>query len=880
VTTRNVIHNLPPQPTPFVGRTTEVAEIAALLADPACRLLTLVGPGGIGKTRLALEVAARPLRDFADGVFFIDLAPLSSPDNIIHSVAHALRFQFYESGDLRQQLLDYLREKCALLVVDNFEHLLEGAPLIADVLNAAPDVKILATSREPLSLREEWIRHVEGMRYPADSRLDDVDSYSAVQLFVECARRIRRGFSLDDEADCVARICQLVEGMPLAIELAATWLRTLAPTDIAREIEQDKDFLATTLRNIPERHRSIRAIFERSWMLLSGEEQAVYRRLSAFRGGFRQDAAEHVAGASLQALAALVDKSLLGRASSGRYGIHDLLQRFAEEKLDQSGEADAICDAHAGYYADFLAQRIADLKGRRQLEALDEIEADLENVRTGWQRAVSRQNTTSIVRAMEAIHLFFYMRTRWQEGHEFFRWTLEHLIPLGVQHPVVNSIAMYSVRMLALHRRPLINVEGMRDQVEQCLRVAQRHGNRHDEALCLYIVGNMLTVITHYADALLFLESGLAVCHELDDKFYAAQTLQVLGICYSQLGRTDNATRQSLDLRREIGDKVGMAGSLINLGARAFMVGHHVEAERHVREGVSIARQMGNWGRVSFGTVSLGFIVFYRGDMEEAHRLGREALDMAAALNILDAKGEALRLLIALAVAEEDYAAARSLCEELQPIDPTSVDMEMAFISCGMADYEAARRHFRTALRVMGAVGAHDAALSYLPTALILLAHEGELEKAIELMAVIANHPIKNADLLFKKYPVMARHRAALEAEVAPAVFAAAWERGQASNVETVMAALLDHFDVARDNLPHAAQPTPDGPAEMVEALSQRELEVLRLTAAGLSNREIAEQLVVGVSTVKKHINHIYDKLGVKSRTQAIARARAMKVIA
>ncbi|MBI1877997.1 MAG: XRE family transcriptional regulator [Chloroflexi bacterium] len=325
-------HHLPSPATPFIGREKELADITRRLKDPTCRLLALIGPGGIGKTRLAIR-AAQHLVDaqpteliFVHGIIFVPLTPVSSLGGLVAAIAEAANFTFYSNVPPQQQLLDYLREKEMLLVLDNFEQLLtppegedaSGVDLLAEILAVAPAVKLLVTSRETLNLQEAWFHPIAGLAFPellpapsAERTVAEVEAYDAVRLFVQSARRAQVGFSLAAEQKSVVRICRLVEGMPLGIELAAAWLKTLACDQIAHEIERSLDILSTRLQNMPERHRSMRAVFEHSWRLLVEAEQAVLQRLSVFRGGFQYQAAESVADASLMTLAALVEKSLL-----------------------------------------------------------------------------------------------------------------------------------------------------------------------------------------------------------------------------------------------------------------------------------------------------------------------------------------------------------------------------------------------------------------------------------------------------------------------------------------------------------------------------------------------------------------------------------------
>jgi len=480
-------HNLPAQLIPFVGRERELAEAKDRLGDPDCRLLSLVGPGGIGKTRLDLEAATAHLNHFPDGVYFVSLAPLQSVEAITPTVAEALNFSFYEAGEPQQQLLDYLRQKSLLLILDNFEHLLppsrtaggDGADWVVKVLRTAPEVTILATSRARLNVQGEHLFPITGLDFPAlppgspceDGRGEpngavfrqapwpvdqpapaahplwdtsphgpgdgqDVAQYSAVRLFLTSARRVRPGFepTVDDLTD-VAGICRLVHGTPLAILLAAAWIEGLTPAEIATEIGRSFDFLETDIRDVPaegrlggERQQSMRAVFDHSWSLLTEREQEVFQVLSVFRGGFTQGAAQPVTGASLRELRALVNKSLLHRDAAGRYELHELLRAYAAEKLDQSPvDGEAARDRHCAYYAAALQGWAADMKGARQQTALTEIEADGENARAAWIWAVEQEQVKRLERAIEGLCLFYDWHGRFQEGEAACRIAAERL---------------------------------------------------------------------------------------------------------------------------------------------------------------------------------------------------------------------------------------------------------------------------------------------------------------------------------------------------------------------------------------------------------------------------------------------------------------------
>jgi len=330
--------NLPAEPTQFVGRRDELAEIRRHLVET--RLLTLTGPGGIGKTRLALKAAEEAADDFEDGCTFVSFAPIRSVEHIIQTIAEAVKFPIATHEDPQHQLLRYLQKRQLLLVMDNFEHLLDGAGIVSEILQAAPTVKILATSREKLNLQSETNIIVGGMGLPGQVRSEDTEKNDAITLFVQSGSKVRPGFDPSpDELGKIENICHIVQGMPLAIELAAAWLHILNVDEIAEELEKGLDILTTEVRDAPERHRSIRAVFDHSWSLLQQTEREIFMHLSVFRGGFTREAAQQVAGASLQLLTGLVNKSFLSHdPNSDRLEIHELLRQCAQERLEKIPE--------------------------------------------------------------------------------------------------------------------------------------------------------------------------------------------------------------------------------------------------------------------------------------------------------------------------------------------------------------------------------------------------------------------------------------------------------------------------------------------------------------------------------------------------------------
>jgi predicted ATPase/DNA-binding CsgD family transcriptional regulator len=922
-------HNLPLQTIPFVGREAELAELARLFADPSVRLVTILGPGGMGKTRLALEAAEAQLPNFQRGVYFVPLAPLSSPETILPTVAEAVGFRFlrpdsgqvFEGDEPKRQLLGYLRHKQMLLVMDNFEHLLPsdqstplrsgtqeqstrekgttgGVELVSEILGAAPGMKVLATSREKLNLREETRFRIEGMDAPQathpttpETPADALD-YSAVRLFMQSARRARPGFELEaDDLKYVARICRQVGGMPLGILLAAAWVEMFSPKEIADEISRNLDFLETALHAIPDRHRSLRAVFESAWNQQSKAECEIFMRLSVFRGGFTREAAQIAAAASLRELVALVNKSLLRRnPSSGRYAIHELLRQYAKERLEAAGQADTARDAHCAYYAEFMRQRRADLRAHRQIAALDEIEADFENVRQAWGWAVKEKNYAAIARSSESMYAFCDMRSRAHEGEALFRRAREGLAPQPGEepHPAWGRVLLpwYDLR---LYLGRLGHIEDITAQAESSLAAAQKRGDGSGMAYCQVLLGDLAEHTGASAEAITFYEQSLSHYRELDDFFWVAIRI---GLCYQATGQHDKALQyfqQSLDRGREIGDKVKIAWSHTNLGDTVVSVGDYADelhltvAESHWREANTLFREIGTPVGIVWTNANLSSIAFFRGDLEKAKALAEEALEIATDINSTFGKRDALAKLGWVAIVEEEYSKGKERFEEMSSTAPTSREahLGLCFAACGLGDVRTATRHIQTALESASAYRFPALETLLFPAAAIILAFESGKEQAVEMLALAFHHPTSPTELL-EKWPLLTRLLAKLEIELGAQAFAAAWERGQVYAFESALTAVANRFQVKRPAnvaTPLTGVPTFRADQPLIETLTERELEVLRLIATGLSNREIAERLFVAVSTVKKHINHLYDKLAVQSRTQAIARARELNLL-
>lgn len=844
--------NLPPQPTPFIGRAAELGEIGGLLADPQCRLITLAGPGGVGKTRLAAQAALRAQGNFANGAHFVPLQMAASTDSMLAALADALGLLPPGDREPLDHLLNWLHAKDLLLVLDNFEQLITAtsmdsslpgpALLLGELLTAAPGLKFLVTSREVLRLQEEWLFSVQGLPFPRAGFSDEAEAYGAVQLFAERARRVRRDFSLADERAGVIRVCQLVEGMPLALELAAIWARTFSAAAIADEIGRGLDFLATGLRNVPDRHRSMQTVFEHSWQLLGEPEREVLKRLSVFRGSFGRGAAGQVGGANRASLEALVDKSLLWPEPAGRYQMHELLRQFAAERLAESPNlAAGVRDTHCAYYTDFLAGQRNSIDGERQREVIAAISADLDNIRAAWGAAVQGLRLDDLQKSAYTWMDFFELQSRFREGAETFDRLAEALAqaPPGRQRDLLLAEALAYLgqeclrlgqlekaraaleRSRALYTgldaeplpgmgtdplfalSVLAHVEGRVDEAvglaEECRRLSEARGDRHNLALALYALSGAMFAKGQYEAAHRNAEGALAISQALGCGWFAAYCLIELGNVARAQGDYGRATanyQAAEGIRRELADPEGIAVALRQQGWVNILQKNYPQAQRLLAESLALYREIGDRGGLAAALEGLGH----------------------AAL--------------------------------------------------GLANHAAARGYFGEALRLLTEAGLTPSSLSTLVGVAELLWKTGQTRLSVELLALVGRHPASDRET---------KERAQRQLDRIPAGQASGPRRDggrdPAADLDNLVTEVLTELAARPESAPVAATPG------LADLLRERELEILRFIAEGLSNQEIAQRLVMSVGTIKWYTGQIYSKLAVRGRTQAIARARELKLL-
>jgi predicted ATPase len=599
-----------------------------------------------------------------------------------------------------------------LLVVDNFEHLLKGANLLSDILRHAPHVTLLATSRERLNLQEEWVYEVQGLPFPnlktwqsgglagrslnetisnLQSPISNLQAYSAIELFLQRARQTETGFapSPEEMAD-IGRVCQLVEGMPLGLELAAPWIKVLSCREIAAEIERSLDFLTTPLQNMPERHRSLRVVFEQTWRRLSAVEQAVLSRLSVFRGGCTREAAERVTGATLSLLSSLVDKALLRRTNTGRYELLELIRQFGESQLQTDPHAvEQVQKRHRDYFVAFLEARTAGVKGGRQKETLAEIKADIDNVRLVWRQAMADRDAGAIERSAECLFVYYLYGSGHYEGEAAFQQAAaafigdssppaeaglaDELVVLDKRENLVGFLLagqayfltrtrdphagqVLAEQALALLRRAeprdrrkegfallwvawAIALQGRdakaQEYVEPTLALLTETGNRWAEGWILILWGNSLSYI-HPTEADEVYKRGLAVCRESGDQMMLGYTSQQLSGVSMELGRYVQAKQyidQAVRVFEEMGNVLGLGYALMRRGQLAILLGEYRQAIEACRQSATYFTEVRTEQNVIWVQVDLGTALRLHGDHSQAEQVYQQSLEAATTIN-------------------------------------------------------------------------------------------------------------------------------------------------------------------------------------------------------------------------------------------------------
>ncbi len=644
-------HNLPQQTTPFIGREEELRALDALLADPKTRLISIVGSGGMGKTRLALAAAEAQLTNaaaFPHGVFFVHLVHIQTADQMIPAIVRALKLpldsdrQDSRSDQLpgepltsREQLLDYLRHKQMLLILDNFEHVLEGAVLVSEILQMAPQVQIMVTSRERLQLLEEQIYPIQGLNFSDWEQPEAALHCPAARLFSQAAHRVRPNFTITaDDLPALARICRAVDGMPLGLELAASWVDMLSLPDIADEIQNSLGLLETEMRNVPARHRSIRAVFDYSWQQLNANEQTVFAQLAVFRGGFTRTAAQKITNASIRTLSNLVNKSFLQfNRQRDRYELHELVRQYAAEKLAENETREtAVRTQHSHYYCKLVQHRKNQLKAGQPQAALAHIEADQDNARAAWDWAVEQGDVAGIDLAISGLCRFYDMRDRLYDGLAICEAASQRLRQLP-ESPTLQRVLAKTLTWYTRFLRYLGQIETIKNTFQEINTLLDRAEQSQEDV-----------------------RAEKAFAFSTMGKFYAFEE-ENRQCAWEQL-------EQSLVLVRQLGDRYGEFSAQNALGNIARRMGNYHEARHRFEKNLHAARSQQNQMETVRALVQLGWVARDLVDYEEARRLFEECLALSQTENNVWGASRALEALAYLSILQGSFAVAADYIQQ------------------------------------------------------------------------------------------------------------------------------------------------------------------------------------------------------------------------
>lgn len=844
-------NNLPAPLTPFIGRDAEMMQLRKLLNDPACRLITLVGMGGSGKTRLALEAARAELPSYPDGVCLVRLSQLQKARAMVTAMADCLKFSFHESGDPCQQILGYLREKSILLILDNFEHLLDGVDLVLEILRSSPGITVLATSRTRLNAKGEHIQLVAGLAFPERevelNFVGDADDFSAIQLFVDSARRAHPGFILTPEnAPGVVSICSQAQGMPLAILLASTWVGQHSPAEIAAQIQEGFDILESAWRDLPTRQRSMRAVLGHSWDLLNKREQDLMQGLSIFRGGFTQEAAQQILSSSAQTIQGLVNKSYLQPNLNGRYEIHTLTRQYAEEKLAQLPEYEKhIRDQHSIYYMMFLQQSGDGLKGPRQQTILQEMDTEIENVRAAWCWAINRLWVNRVDLAIEALGLYHDFRVRFQDGECLCQDAIAGLSTFdGAPSRTITKVKIW----LAHFKWKLEYRESALQLYSDCwselTALGKRTENAHSEkALTLLGMGRVIYRST-YGSAKNLFQQSLEIYRKLKDPWWEAVVLNALGngaVVSSQYKEAKGYFERSFKIRSQLGDERCMASSLHGMSVNAQFLGNLVESERLICKANQIRKKIGIQSGLIFGKRRLADILTWKGCYEESRLLFEQNIKESKHLgleynliyssilfgfsemfygmyersnslvkrSIFKAKkygytreqGFSFFVLGGIAIAEGKYQKAEIHLNDSYKIfqdlnmreELTWVMFLMSFVACELGRVAQAWNLVYDGFHTSVQIGTFMSKLIGLPILSFLLLEQADVEMAVEIYTLARSYPFVGGSQWFED--IIGKSIAEATTSLRPALVAAAEERGRHRNLDETLKEILAELE-------------------------------------------------------------------------------------
>ncbi len=871
------IYNLPTQLTSFVGRTAEIDSILERLRNDTCQLLTLVGAGGIGKTRLAIEVVQHlTVFDFQHGVYYVPLAPLTSPDMIATSIISTLGMTLSHDDDLQTTLIKALRHRNALLILDNFEHVMGGVGLVHEILTHAPDVKILVTSREPLNLTTEWLEHIKGMDHP-DTIPHDIQAFSALQLFNERALMVDGHFSIQHNLRDVMRICDLVDGMPLAIELAASWLKSLSCTHIVHQIETGIDFLKTTTHNLPTRHHSIRAVFDHSWHLLSADMQHVFPRLSIFRGGFTLEGAMAVADTHLLVISALVEKSMIRRGQHSRYDIHELLRQYGAQKLEDAGDYPDMLDAHIHYFSGFMLHRVADLKGKRQIDALHEIQADFDNIIEAWRNACNQADYEAIDQMLACWVVYFDIIRYPLVANEIYRYAIAHLHKpkTDAEHRIYNHLHIAELYTIYRQSNQGLPYDKLADKAHHYQQTARQYDDLIGVILCLLIQSHLVVQPELPPETL----EAMTVSEQLGDPYFIGMVIDLVAFYYTIVNKHQHDMVQTfagryLRVAQASNNIDGISTANFHYAQYHRFWGDLSQAKYYIEMAVEGYQKIGHRQGQLVGMGLLADFQFRLGEFEEIEDKFIRIWHGLEALGFMATHSYNLMLRAKLKAIEGEYQQGKQLLVQTvgyQTNMATHVMIHQAQMMCaiGEGDYQTVRYEATEVLNIDPVFVDDRTGTDFVLLIAFLYHAEDEYNKAIQLLALAFNHP-KAALGWAKRWTLVTDLHHHLKNEVSQTKFDQQWEKGQRLDLRHAM----DDIRTYLNNNTRESNNT-----HLVETLTRRELDVLSHIVKGKRNKEIAKALGISVGTVKSHVFNMCQKLDVDNRVELTLRAQELNLL-